>query len=401
VTRSVQARDVAQTIFRSALRTVDSRALVRSALADWTGPATLLAVGKAAYAMAAGACDVCPVTGGLVITKDGHVTGPPLPVEIREASHPVPDARSVAAGEALLQRAEGHIILCVSGGASALAVAPYGVALAEKVAAARAIAAAGADIYRLNAVRKHLSRIKGGRLAAAARGTISALILSDVIGDDPATVGSGPAAPDPTTYADALAVAEPVAGVPPAVLDHLRAGARGQREETPKALANVKLRVLAGPDTAYAAAIDAARSLGFRADGRSRYTGTVEALAELLVARARALVPREAYVVSGEPTIRITGPAGRGGRAQHAALLAAAAGVPEGVAILCAGTDGTDGPTSDAGAVIDAGTAARAGDVARALAGYDAGTALAAAGDLLTTGPTGTNLCDLYLVVAC
>jgi glycerate 2-kinase len=401
VTRSVQARDAAQTIFRAALRTVDSRALVRSALADWTDPATLLAVGKAAYAMAAGVCDVCPVRGGLVVTKDGHVTGPPLPVEAREASHPVPDARSLAAGEALLQRADGHIILCVSGGASALAVAPYGVELAEKIAATRAIAAAGADIYRLNAVRKHLSRIKGGRLAAAARGTITALLLSDVIGDDPATIGSGPAAPDPTTYAHALAIAEPVAGVPPAVLDHLRAGVRGEREETPKSLSNVTLRILAGPDSAHAAAIAAAGSLGFRADGQSRHTGTVEALADLLVARARALAPGEAYIVSGEPTLRITGRAGRGGRAQHCALLAAAAGVPDGVAILCAGTDGTDGPTPDAGAVIDAGTAARAGDVAGALAAFDAGTALAAAGDLLTTGPTGTNLCDLYIVVAC
>jgi len=361
----------------------------------------LLAVGKAAYAMAAGVCDVCPVTGGLVVTKDGHVTGPALPVEIREASHPTPDARSLAAGEALLQRADGHIILCVSGGASALAVAPYGVELVEKISATSAIAAAGADIHRLNAVRKHLSRLKGGRLAAAARGPITALLLSDVIGDDPATIGSGPAAPDPTTFADALAIAEPVAGVPAAVLDHLRAGVRGEREETPKSLSNVTTRILAGPDTAYSAAIDAARAQGFRAGGMPRYTGTVDELAALLVEHARTLGPGEAYIVSGEPTIRIHGPAGRGGRAQHVALLAAAADPPAGVAVLGAGTDGTDGPTRDAGAVIDAGTAARAGDVQAALAAFDAGTALAAAGALLTTGPTGTNLCDLYIVVAC
>src|SRR5262249_57810274 len=115
---------------------------------------------------------------------------------------------------------------------------------------------------------------------------------------------------------------------------------------------------------------------------------------------ARALAPGSAFVVSGEPTIRLGPTVGRGGRAQHVALLVAAAGIPDDAAVLCAGSDGTDGPTRDAGAIVDAGTAGRAGDVARALAARDAGTALAAAGDLLTTGPTGLHLCDLYIAVA-
>src|SRR5262249_17597510 len=174
--------------------------MVRAACADWPQPVTLLAVGKGAWTMAAGVADARRVDGGLVVVKDGHAGSETLPVDVWEAAHPTPDRRSAAAGEELLARARGNIVLCVSGGASALAVAPFGVDLADKVAAARAVSAAGEDIHALNAVRKHLSRIKGGRLAEAARGDVLCLVVSDVVGDDPATVGSGPAAPDPTTY---------------------------------------------------------------------------------------------------------------------------------------------------------------------------------------------------------
>ncbi len=400
MTRSVGNRDAARAIFTAALASVDTRALVRAACADWPQPVTLLAVGKGAWTMAAGVADACRVDGGLVVVKDGHAGSGSLPVDVWEAAHPTPDRRSAAAGEELLARARGNIILCVSGGASALAVAPFHVDLADKIAAARAVSAAGEDIHALNAVRKHLSRIKGGRLAAAARGDVLALVVSDVVGDDPATVGSGPAAPDPTTYADALGVARRVPGVPARVLAHLEAGTRGELPETPKSLPRTTLRLLAGPDVLYVAALAAARALGLAADGEPHYTGSVAVLAARLVAVARALAPGSAFVISGEPTIRLGPSVGRGGRAQHTALLVAAAGLPDGVAVLCAGSDGSDGPTRDAGAIVDAGTAGRAGDVAGALAAYDAGTALAAAGDVWTTGPTGQNLCDLYIVVA-
>jgi glycerate-2-kinase len=400
VTPSVGSRGAARAIFATALASIEPRALVRAACADWTQPVQLLAVGKGSFPMAAGVADVCRVAGGLVVVKDGHAGAEPLPVDVWEAAHPTPDRRSLAAGEELLARAHGHIVLCVSGGASALAVAPFGVSLEDKIAATRAVAAAGEDIHALNAVRKHLSRVKGGRLAAAARGEVLALVMSDVVGDDPATVGSGPAAPDPTTYADALAVAARAPGVPQAVLAHLRAGVAGELPETPKALPGVTLRVLAGPDTLYAAALAAARGLGLVAAGEPRYVGTVDALAARLGAAARALAPGSAFIVVGEPTIRLGARTGRGGRAQHTALLVAAAGLPDGAAVLCAGSDGTDGPTADAGAIVDAGTARRAGDVAAALAAFDAGTALATAGDVLTTGPTGLNLCDLYIAVA-
>jgi glycerate 2-kinase len=415
VTRGVGAREAARRVFEAALAVVDTRA--RTARVELPeADLDVLAVGKAATAMARGILDRLPDARGLVVTKDGHGADLGAGMEVREAAHPVPDARSLAAGEELLARARaarGALVVAISGGASALAVAPAeGLSFADKVAAARAVAASGAGIRELNCVRKHLSRIKGGRLAAAAPAGVPVLglILSDVVGDDAATVGGGLVSPDSTTLADALAVAEAAARVPgippmpPAVLAFLRGGAA----ETPKALPGARTELIAGPDTLLDAAVAAAEELGEVAGVWRRVTVTVEELAARLVAEARALAaatrpgsdrPRF-FLAGGEPTVRIAVAApGRGGRAQHTGLFLARAlsGVSE-VAVLAVGSDGSDGPTGDAGALVDGATWARAGDGARALRDFDSGTALAAAGDLVTTGPTGTNLCDLYVV---
>jgi hydroxypyruvate reductase len=302
------------------------------------------------------------------------------------------------------------VVLALSGGASALAVAPAGLSLAEKIAATSAVARSGAPIGELNAVRKHLSRLKGGRLAAATAGRIVALLLSDVVGDDASTIGSGPAVADPTSFGDALAVARRAGGMPEPALAILEAGARGEREETPKPgdprLARVEVEVLAGPGHLARAAAAAAERRGLSARVAPLFTGTVEELAAELVRCARAQPPGEVTVIAGEPTLRVPPGAGRGGRAQHTALLVARA-LSESQdrthpGILCIASDGSDGPTADAGALVTAETVswvrAHRERVDDALAAYDSGTALAAAGALVTTGATGTNLCDLYLV---
>jgi glycerate-2-kinase len=388
-------REDALAIFRDALAALDPRRLARAAAAAEVPRGRrvrLVAVGKAAPAMAAGIADAVPLEDALVVTKDGHGDG-------MHAGHPVPDERSLAAGRALLERARAAddvLVVALSGGASALAVAPaWGLTLDEKVAATRAVAAAGADIRALNAVRKHLSELKGGRLALATRASIVALVLSDVIGDDLATIGSGLVAPDPTTFADALAACARVT-LPPRVRAALEAGVRGELPETPKRLVNVRARVLAGPDDLVAAAAAAARARGHDVETRTGIAGRVDEVAALLAARRRP------FVGGGEPTVALPAHPGRGGRAQHVALAAATALGGDAV-VLAVGSDGTDGPTGDAGGLVDAGTVARAAaagvSVPDALARFDAGTALAAAGDLVTTGPTGTNLCDLFVVL--
>jgi len=398
-------RQDALAIFRAALDALEPRALARRAAERLipTGRETrLIAIGKAAVTMGRGVADARALAGALVVTKDGHGE------DAFHAGHPVPDERSQAAGRAVLDAAAAAtdlLVVALSGGASALAVAPaWGLTLAEKIAATRAVAASGADIRALNTVRKHLSALKGGRLALASRAEIIALVLSDVLGDDLATIGSGPVHPDPTTFAEALAIARAADGVPDRVLELLAAGARGELPETPKApLAHVTTEILAGPANLVGVAADAAAARGYSVTIETGIAADAGAVGALLAARASALAAkpgRHAHVAGGEPVVRLPRAPGRGGRAQHAALAAAATGLPPGAVVLAVGSDGTDGPTADAGGLVDAGTAARAGgSLAESLGRFDAGSALAAAGDLVTTGPTGTNLCDLFVVL--
>lgn len=322
----------------------------------------VVAVGKAAVAMA------------------GAVGGADLIVDPSRAGHPVPDERSLAAGSDLIElvRGAGDVLALISGGASALVVAPApGVTFAEKLACTRAVAAAGASISDLNCVRKHLSAIKGGGLATLVRGRARVYVLSDVVGDDPSVIGSGLFAADPTTVDDARAICARFEVDPPPF------------RETPKQIDNVELHVVGGPDLL----VDAAATALPSADTHKRFTATVDELAALLAAAPRSLI------VGGEPTIRLSPNAGKGGRAQHTALLVARAiAGRDDIVVLCGASDGVDGNTPHAGAMVDGTSWARATHPDRALATHDSSNALAKE-DLLTTGPTGTNVCDLYIVL--
>ena len=421
------ARLDAQAIWRAALAAGSVAPLVDRALErlrfDLTHPSwrhlLVFGCGKASGAMAAAVERTLGrrITEGLVVVKDGYTVATAR-VVLREAGHPVPDARGQAAAEEIVRRvrsagADDAVLFLVSGGGSALTPAPVRpITLAEKQETTRLLLGAGATINELNAVRKHLSLFKGGQLArAAAPATLISLILSDVIGDPLDVIASGPTAPDPTTFAEALAVLERRGVghlVSNAVRARLEAGARGEVEETPKpgdrAFERVTNVVIGNNALVVDAAAAEARRLGYRAEVLTRsLQGEAREIALELVARARSLPPRSCLIAGGETTVTVRG-RGRGGRCQEFAL---AAGLQlrrdDRVVVLAAGTDGTDGPTDAAGAIADAETRARgerAGQAARrALDDNDAYTFLSAAGDLVVSGPTNTNLLDLYLLL--
>jgi glycerate-2-kinase len=314
----------------------------------------------------------------------------------------------------------------LSGGASALCASPApGLTLADKDSVLRALMRAGATIAELNTVRKHLSALKGGRLAAAlmaapgatrdattALPTLLTLAVSDVQGDDPAIIGSGPTVPDPTTFGDALEVLRRhalIERLPPAVRQHLEAGVAGYISETPKpgrqGDSTGAYAVIATLDDALEAIAQAAASVGaprVLSLGRVLY-GAVDAHAAQLAAMLRQHRGEAPLllVAGGEPVVRVSGE-GRGGRAQELALrLAVELEGESGITVLVAGTDGRDGPTEAAGAFADGGTLARARkagcDPRAALERNDSNRALGAAGDLFTTGPTGTNVADVVV----
>jgi glycerate-2-kinase len=338
------------------------------------------------------------------------------------AAHPDPDERSERAGRRALALAAtvpsgGTLLVLLSGGASALLCVPApGLTVADKAAAARALMADGVSIAELNAVRKHLSDVKGGRLGAAAGWRVRTLAISDVHGpvaDDPSVIGSGPTVPDTTTFADALAVVQRSrAEIPAAVRRHLEAGAKGLRVETPKDTggAPADVEVIGNRRTAMAGAAAAAAALGYEvqlveaaSSGEARVAGRVFAERALAAGGGRPVC----VIGAGEPVVTVSGD-GRGGRNQEFVLGAApvlhAAG-EAGMRALCAsaGTDGTDGPTDAAGAIVTTASVRRARasglDIDAALARNDAYPLLAALGDLLTWGPTGTNVGDLHVLL--
>jgi glycerate-2-kinase len=384
------------------------------------GPVLLVAAGKAALAMAEGACAAANAATGVIVVPHGSTAAGPRGVDVRGAAHPVPDAAGIAATRRLLTAVHGAgqdvlVLVLLSGGASALLVAPAGdLTLADKQAVTAALLASGADIVALNTVRKHCSRVKGGGLLRAAghAAAIWTLALSDVIGDDPATIASGPTVPDPTTFADALAVVDrwlDPPTVPPRVRAHLAAGRAGRVAETLKAgdpaLRRAVTHVLAGNRTAVSAAAEAARKLGYEAYVPAEPLRGDAAEAGRTIVAHLASLPRHrpvAYVTGGETTVRVA-PGGRGGRSQQLALAAAGALAGAPGALLAAGTDGMDGPTDAAGACVDGETVARARqrgfDPEAALAATDSHPVLAATGDLLRIGPTGTNVADLVVAL--
>jgi glycerate 2-kinase len=436
VAEARSAREVALDLFRAVAAAVDGEALIRDAGATADLGAVIdasthvLAVGKAALPMLAGARARAGARPALAIAPQARVPVPAAAnVDLRVADHPLPSARSVEAAAAarafVAARAAGdRLLVLLSGGASSLLAAPAPpLSLADKRALVAAVARGGAPIGALNAVRKHLSAIKGGRLALATSIPIAVVCLSDVVGDDPATIGSGPFSGDPSRYANALAaVADSGAASDPATAParaYLEAGARGEHPETPEPgdprLDHVSFHVVAGP--AYVA--EEARRAAARAglDARTLWRDTesdVAALATLVlerVARERmAGAPARArvYVGNGEPVIRLPENAGRGGRATHLGLLVARglAALPEDergrIAFLAAGTDDRDGSAPASGAVVDGWTfgrsATRGVDPEVALRAYDSAAALEAAGGLVI-GPGTSNVLDLHLLV--
>ncbi len=382
----------------------------------------VVGAGKGAAGLAAGVEAVlgAHVVDGLVIVPHGYERRLAR-VRVAVGSHPVPDARSVRATRRLLALLARHpdaaVLVVLTGGASSLLAAPApGLTVADERRTGAWLLANGIDIARMNAVRKHCSAVTGGRLAVRLVGRpAAALVVSDVPGDDLTVIGSGPTVADPTTYADALAVVD-AHGVGARVRRHLARGAAGRLSETPKpgsrAARTCPTVLVAGNATARTGAAAWARAHGIRTIVRLRspLSGDGAIAARRL---ARAILRRRAAVRASGPTLLIAGgettvtlgaDAGRGGRNQElaAAVAVALAGIP-GWAILCAGTDGIDGPTTAAGAFADGTSAARATRAGRPLADavrrHDVYPALARLGDLFAPGPTGTNVADLTLAL--
>ena len=420
----------ARSIFDAALVAGDVRPLVARALAGIAAPSRgrvlVVGAGKASGAMAAAVEEAWGdrVTGGVVAVKDGY-TARTRKIRLVEAGHPVPDERGAAAAREIRAVAESAgaedlLLVLVSGGGSALTPAPVPpITLADKQALTRLLLAAGATINQLNAVRKHCSLLKGGQLArAAAPARVDALLLSDVVGDPLDVIASGPTTPDVSTFAEASAILEHFdlkTRTPRSILERLERGARGEVSETPKPgdaiFTGVRNTVIGNNTLVVEAAAARARALGFAPHVLTRaFEGEAREAAGQLVEMARNITtgrgpvgPPACVIAGGETTVTIKGK-GRGGRCQEFALAAALAmdGMRD-VVILAAGTDGSDGPTDAAGALADGESAERARarglDPAGRLADNDSHPVFATLGDLVVTGPTNTNLLDLYLLL--
>lgn len=376
------------------------------------GRLIVLGAGKAAGAMAEAAERHYGAVEGLVIAPEGYAR-PCKTIEVVEASHPVPDARGAAAAARILALAESAgaddlVLFLISGGASALMALPApGVTLADKRAVTQALLKSGATINEMNCVRKHLSAIKGGRLAkAAAPARVVSLIVSDVVGDDPAVIASGPTVADPTTCADALGVlARYRIAAPPSVTALLESG----RSETPKTVAGAELHMVATPKHAFTAATKSARALGLAVhdlgdacEGEARAAAQDQAaLVRAIVAGRGPVTPPCVILSGGEFTVTIVGE-GRGGPNMEFALALALAldGLP-GVWVLSGDTDGRDGNSGAAGAVVHPDTLqrARGHDPEGALARNDSATVFKALGDVLDPGPTCTNVNDFRAIL--
>ena len=406
----MSVRSDAQTIIHAALAACRPDAAVRRALEgrDFPGQVHLVSIGKAAWQMAACAAEVLgsKLKAGVVVTKYGHSMGPIPNCAIWEGGHPVPDENSFRGTKAAMELVEGlgegdTVVFLVSGGGSALFECPLvpGEELAEIT---KALLASGADIVEMNTVRKRLSAVKGGRFAQlCAPAKVFAVVLSDILGDPLDMIASGPACPDGSTCAQALAVARkyhlPLSAQAAALLE----------QETPKALSNVETVITGSVRELCAAAAESCRSLGYeplvltdRLCCEAREAGSFLASIAKSHQDSRASL---AFLAGGETVVHLTGD-GLGGRNQELALAAAPgiAGMADTV-IFSLGSDGTDGPTDAAGGLVDGQTLEKlraAGlSVHDVLARNDAYHALEAVDGLIRTGPTGTNVNDVAVVL--
>ena len=364
------------------------------------------------------------IAGGIVIVKHGHSI-PLKKLKIVEAGHPIPDPAGIKATEAIIRLLRGtqknDLILClVSGGASALLSCPVvGLSLQDKQRTTQALLNCGARIQEVNAIRKHISGIKGGRLAELAYpSTVLSLILSDVIDDSMDNIGSGPTAPDSSTFADCLSIIDRYGVghmIPLAVTTFLKKGAAGEIADTPKAdnpiFQQVQNLLIGNNQLAVVAAKEKAQALGYNTlilsssvEGEARRVAIDHVVsARDVLSSSSPVCPPACIISGGETTVTIRG-AGLGGRNQEFALAAALEidGL-NGIVVLSGGTDGTDGPTDAAGGIVDGTTVQRARDQGLNARSYlernDSYPLLKAVGDLLITGPTLTNVMDLRLIL--
>ena len=407
-------------LFEAALGAADPKLAVPPHLPPLPKGRTLvIGAGKAAATMAqAVEANWNAPLEGLVVTRYGHAV-PCQTIEVVEAAHPVPDEAGRAAAERMLAMVQGlsadDLVIClISGGGSALLALPApGLTLAHKQEVNRALLRSGADITQMNCVRKHLSAIKGGRLAAAAApARVVTLIISDVPGDDPASIASGPTVPDPTSFADARAILARYGIEPPAPM---RAHLETAAEETPKPgdarLARAETRLIARPQDSLEAAATRARAagvapviLGDAIEGEAREVARVMAAIARQVARHGQPVAAPCVLLSGgETTVTVTGQ-GRGGRnAEFLLGLAIALDGAPGIFALACDTDGIDGSEDNAGAILGPDSLARAEaaglDAKARLADNDGYGFFAALDDLVVTGPTLTNVNDFRAIL--
>jgi hydroxypyruvate reductase len=441
VKRREELRHDLHTIFQAALRAVDPGEAIRAQVrregdqlyvvdrrydlnqydALW-----VIGVGKAGAAMAIAVEALLGdhVRGGHVIVKYGH-GGPVTHVTVHEAGHPIPDEAGVQATHTLIDFVSGRgpreLLIClISGGGSALSPAPVeGITLAEKQEVTRLLLACGATIHEINALRKHISRIKGGQLARLAYpATLITLVLSDVVGDALDVIASGPTVPDTSTFADCLEVLRKyqlLEQVPTTIRLHLQAGVAGAVPETPKPgdaiFASAQTVIIARNLQALEAASREATALGYQPlilssaiEGETREVAKVHAAIAREVLTSGHPITAPACILSGGETTVILRGQGTGGRNQEFALaLALAIDNMPGIAALSGGTDGTDGPTDAAGAVADWTTCSRAEQLGlhprQALENNDAYPFFEHLGDLLITGPTHTNVMDVRVML--
>lgn len=408
---------------RAGIRAADPERLVRETLGADTppaGPVYLAAFGKAAVAMARGAAEAWRerIAEGIILTTQGSG-----PFRTMHGSHPQPDRSAVTGARAIrdlalrASSARAELLCLISGGGSSLlTLPPETIPLDDVGAITHALLQSGADIRELNCVRKHLDQLKGGRLAQlAAPARVRALVLSDVVGDSLDVIASGPISPDPTTYADAVRILENRglwANAPPPIREHLEAGVRGTIPESPKPgdrdLAGTIARIIGSARTAAEGAARKARALGYAPriatlalTGEARRAG--QRLGRLARRTHERAAARRAWITAGETVVTVRGE-GTGGRNQELTLAAALEiDGARGIAVGSVGTDGIDGPTDAAGAVAGGTTISRARarhlDAAACLADNDSYRLFAALADHIHTGPTGTNVMDLQVIL--
>jgi len=420
------ARAALRTLFDTAIAAADPRAVLAQHLPPKPirGRCVVVGGGKSAAVMAAALEDAWPDVAleGTVVTRYGHAV-PTRRIEVIEAAHPVPDENSERGAKRLLERvqnltADDLVIALMSGGASALLAAPIpGLTLADKQAINRALLACGANITEMNCVRKHLSAIKGGRLAAAAApARVITLAISDVPGDDPAVIGSGPTVPDATTFAEARALIARYGIIPPPAV---AARLAQDDDETPKpgTLPDMDFRLIATPMMALYAMAAKARTLGLNPlilgdalEGEAAQMGSIMAgTAHCIQAHGQPLHPPAVLLSGGETTVTMPNDpagtaAGKGGRNTTFLLgLAIALDGAPGIWAAAGDTDGIDGMDEIAGALLTPDTLSRARahglDARKSLAAHDSHGFFGAIGDLIVTGPTLTNVNDIRAIL--